>query len=264
MPVGAGDITGDGSVDALVTGLDRRTLEVHPGRGDGTFAPRVAVDLGGEVHAFHVADLDRDGRGDIVASSFASLAVLWGRAGERFIAGPAGVGGFPLARALAVGDLDRDGLADLAVPSTRGSEVWVFPSPASLSPRAPEVLALSRLLTTVECTDLDGDGALDLAGADPVDRLLTVLLDAAGGVRRESALAACLLPAAVALGRMDGDGAADLVVPCAASSELAVLLAAGGGAFSEARRTGTVSGPRGAAIEDIDRDGAATRTATGR
>jgi Bacterial Ig-like domain (group 3)/FG-GAP-like repeat len=71
----AADVNGDGKVDLIVgnscgdSTCEDSTLSVLAGNGDGTFQPAVVYDLGGyEVYSVLVADLNGDGKPDLIAA----------------------------------------------------------------------------------------------------------------------------------------------------------------------------------------------------
>jgi FG-GAP-like repeat len=126
------DINGDGKLDLLVSngcdnscsqGISNSTVAVLLGNGDGTFQPAVTYASDGRgTDSIGVADVNADGKADVVVTNFASntLAVLLGngdgtlRPALTFDSG----GDSPLSVALA--DLNGDGSPDLAVANDTG------------------------------------------------------------------------------------------------------------------------------------------------
>ncbi len=125
----AGDFDGDGQQDiALLAGYHEATVPQYPlteavlvyyGNGDGTFAaPVVAVQTDQGYYDIAAADLDRDGRADIVMRAAGTLAgghavgvvaALSGRTFGQEVNYTAGTG----LASLNISDLDRDGFPDL-------------------------------------------------------------------------------------------------------------------------------------------------------
>jgi hypothetical protein len=66
IPVRAGDFDGDGYADLMVSDFRSTRLYYYRGDGTGNFAEGVAIDAGGSVNDFKAADVNRDGRLDLV------------------------------------------------------------------------------------------------------------------------------------------------------------------------------------------------------
>lgn len=66
ISIRAADLEGDGALDLLVADFNTPNLYTYRGDGTGTFAPAVRVDAGGPVRDVVAADLNRDGRTDLV------------------------------------------------------------------------------------------------------------------------------------------------------------------------------------------------------
>ena len=121
----AADLDNDGRVDLIVAGVElgRITIlrNVHQGGAfsSESFSPPMHVQIGTECRFARAADLDADGRADLLAADFKAntVALLKNISSPGNIAFGSGVnlaaGGGPYE--LDVGDLDRDGLLDFAV-----------------------------------------------------------------------------------------------------------------------------------------------------
>src|SRR5207253_3081173 len=104
---------GDGNVDLAVADL-RAGIFLFFGAGDGTFPIHAAFSFPAAlaIDQIAVADLDHDGKLDLIASDNGELIVLAGAGGGAFpLEQLLFVGGDPIA--LAIADLDRDGKPDL-------------------------------------------------------------------------------------------------------------------------------------------------------
>jgi hypothetical protein len=86
--VAAQDVNGDGKPDAVVAHLDG-TVDVLLGNGDGTFQPPVVYDspgpfpFGGPVNVT-IADVNRDGKPDLIVNSSSAVGVLLGNGDGTF------------------------------------------------------------------------------------------------------------------------------------------------------------------------------------
>ena len=116
------DVNGDGIPDLIVTNVCGKTcpggvVGVLLGNGDGTFQPAVTYSSGGnEPLALTVADLNGDGKPDLVVGNDITIGVLLGNGDGTFQ--PAvtyGSGGLYETASLAVADLNGDGKLDVVV-----------------------------------------------------------------------------------------------------------------------------------------------------
>lgn len=260
----AADFDGDGRLDvasswSCVTEPDAsfRTggVQIHSGRGDGSFnPPRRAVDLGdSDATSLATGDFDGDGRADMAVVNFLKndLAVALGT----------GLGSFgsPMTystgagpRAVVAGDFNRDGTDDLAVADAIASTVSVLLSHGSEMAQAvdypvgedPNALAIG---------DFDGDGHVDIATANTASDTVSIL---AG--RGDGTFAAAVsrpapgAPWAIAAGDLDRDGRDDIAVVNRDTEELTIVLSDGDLVFRPRLDTQHFS----VAIADVEADGA--------
>lgn len=122
------DVNGDGRTDVVVANCGPSgaascgagSLGVLLGKGDGTFLPVVTYDTGGDFpNSVAVADVNDDGKRDVLVVNSFSLGVLLGNGNGTFqlpqtYSYP---GGFPgeTGLSIAVADVSRDGRPDLLV-----------------------------------------------------------------------------------------------------------------------------------------------------
>ncbi|MGA3090140.1 MAG: FG-GAP-like repeat-containing protein [Terriglobales bacterium] len=129
----AADFKGDGILDLAVTNSnggapDPGSVTLLLGNGDGTFTPAASSPAtGSNPYSVSVADLNGDGKVDLVASNSGSntVTVLLGN-GDGTFAAPLTFGAGTNPISAAVGDFNGDGLPDLAAANNVTSSVAVL------------------------------------------------------------------------------------------------------------------------------------------
>ena len=281
--VALGDLDGDGDLDVAAAEHDRHELVLLRNDGKGAFAPwggvapsvmngPIAKPDGtsgvpdGHTHDVAIADVDRDGRNDLLATSVSAhgLAILLQRADGSF----AHAEGSPIRvrapyDAIAIAELDVVDSLDLAVPSIAGEAVHallgdgkgrfqqVRTSPIQVAARPGYVAA----------ADLDGDGVNDLIATHDDVPLVTLLKNDSNGGFAPMA-GSPLKPKVdgffwgIAPADWNGDGKVDLALALANQSEVVILCGDGKGRFApEPFRFETGSQPGYVIAADLDGDG---------
>jgi hypothetical protein len=170
-----GDVTGDGLEDlVLAAGPGLQLISGAPGGAIQTFAGVVTLDAGNFDDAA-IADLDGDGRLDVVATRPGSnaVAVLLGPPSGPPILHPAG----RRPGAVCSADLNGDGLLDVAVTSGRGGTVELLLGAGGGALAPPVGIPVGRKPVDVTPADLDGDGDVDLAVVDELLGRLVLLVN---------------------------------------------------------------------------------------
>src|ERR1700683_3354302 len=285
------DVNKDGKADLIVTSDYCGSIEcpfalvsVLLGNGDGTFQPAVSYDLGGLFAEVGIADVNEDGKLDIVASAEFCLEtqgscvnVLLGNADGPFQ--PAvtyNSGGF-LAASVAAADVNGDGKPDIVVANNCSS--YTFPN-YDCNTGAQGIIGVllgngdgtfQPVVTyspggygtsSIAIADVNGDGKPDLiitnqSGPSDGDGSVGVLLGNGNGtfqpvVTYDSGGQGA---SSVAVADVNGDGRPDLLVANSGSS-VGVLLANSSGTFQPA--VAYDSGgqyTRSIAVADVNGDG---------
>jgi len=170
------DLTGDGLLDAVVGNGLGGGVSVLAGTGRGGFGrPRTII---ASQERFDVADLDGDGRLDVVTVDQGQLHG-WGQSADgRFLlrwSSPLG----PSPSGIAVGDVTGDGRAEIVVGDLAAPEGITVLSGADGQPRAT-VPVINWPPLAVATGDIDGDTVGDIVSVDFYNGLIGVSLTWAG------------------------------------------------------------------------------------
>ncbi len=278
--VAIGDLNGDGKPDAVVGNFSDASVSIYRNTstaGTVSFAPRVNLSVGNTPHCVLLADLDGDGKLDIICVNQASSTISLLR--NTSIGGINNSNSFAAKINLVVGsdprwaaatDLNNDGKSDLVVSSYASGMLSVFENngtPGTLSFSTRVDLSTSAGSGSVETGDLDGDGKSDIVVGSADYPVIWIYRNVnSGGALTTGSFAARVQLAVgggprVALADLDGDGKLDLVSANATAHNVSVLrnTASSGsiGTNSFAPRVNFAVGytPFSAAIDDLDGDG---------
>jgi len=206
------DFDGDGLLDIASQSFGGSNgIRVYRNHGDGTWSQASALTGGTVGYTVETADVDADGRMDIV-STRSGATVLLGDGTFGFTVQTAGLPASGI-RGIAVGDIDEDGAVDLSFASgSSGVRAFSFDG-AQWNDRSSGLPASGTYQLT-QLGDLDGDGHLDLVVfAGPSGQVF--LGDGAGNWIADATWSMPSPGSASALrvdGDIDHDGRDDIVV----------------------------------------------------
>jgi hypothetical protein len=214
--VAVADVNGDGIPDLVVADAGggtegAGTVSVLLGKGDGSFGPPQSLPVGQFPTSVVVADVNDDGKPDIVLANRDSdtVGVLLGNGDGTFQPQQTfPVGASP--RSVAAADVNGDGVPDLVVAAYNAGAVSVLlgNGDGTFQPRT-DIPVGGRLLG-LALADLNGDGVPDLAvGVGDVG--VTVLLGTPGGRFVAGGAADHPVRPAPLVGDVNGDGVPDIV-----------------------------------------------------
>ncbi|MBS0267333.1 MAG: VCBS repeat-containing protein, partial [Planctomycetes bacterium] len=277
--VAIGDLNGDGRPDLAVANRNSYTVSVlfnttAPGATTPSFAARTDLFSGSLPYSVAVADLNSDGRPDLIVANSNSNNVrvlinttAVGASTPSFPASLAfGTGSGP--HAVTIGDLNGDGRPDLAVANRGGNSVSVLfntTAPGALPPSfsAKSDVATQELPASIAIGDLNSDGLPDLVVAS--SSVSVFLNTTAAGATQPSFIAtpdftAGSGPRSVTFGDLNGDGRPDLAVANYNSNSVSVLFnstATGAATPSFSAKTDFATGsvPLSVEIGDLNGDG---------
>jgi uncharacterized protein YjdB len=260
LSVAAGDFNGDGKPDLAIANFGGvaggSSVSVLLGNGDGTFQPAVDYLAGNGVSAVAIADVNGDGKADLVVTNYydGTVSVLLGN-GDGTFQSPLtfAAGKNPLA--VAIGDFNRDGIPDVAVAdfsTTAGSfSVLLGNGDGTFQPAVN--YAIGRGGFCIAAGDLYGDGVIDLA----VGTYFGVQVYHGNGDGTFVSLTTIGgdVVYSVALADFNGDGHPDVAFTSYNDSDLRVALNTGYGSFQTPVYYATGSDPRSVVAADFDGDG---------
>ena len=228
----AGDFDGDDRTDLVTAGgsggLARTYVSLGraDAQGKAVFVPGMSVQ--GVSGPVAVADLNRDGLGDIVVcgqTAGAGCRVLLGSGASTFTEGvPFTLPGDPGPRSLATGDFDGDGDTDLAALTTAGLVVRRGTPAGTLT--AGTTIPVQGAPAAIAVADLDDDGRDDIVSATGEGTVRVHLSRAGSTFASRTAPASDGDIADVAVADFDGDGADDIAL--AVTGGVRVLRGTGG------------------------------------
>lgn len=253
MELFVGDLDGQPGVDLLL-GLDVGA-QAWTNDGSGVFSPRPAFVSGVIESDVAAADVDGDGRLDVVATRLGVVALYRNDGSGQFSALPAAPGGVASPRQTAVHDVNRDGRSDL-LSTTDGSELQVRYAVAGAGFSAPvSVSATPSPFTEIVLGDFNGDGERgDIAYELAADRLSIRVSAGVALLAPSEVLPVTPRPVDVALGDFDGDARPDVVSADRDGGGLSHYRNDGVG-FSLRPMLVTGGAPIAVSAIDIDRDG---------
>ncbi|HCF61895.1 MAG TPA: hypothetical protein DFS52_28350, partial [Myxococcales bacterium] len=230
-----------------------------------SFSAATQLPSGTEPVALAMADLNRDGKLDLVTAnpSGDQIIVHLGNANgsfmtaKPFIAGAAAT--LPIQPvAVAPVDYDGDGDLDLAAVNRFTSEVSIYVNDGSGTFTLPAVGArpsftLPGVPRAVIAADVNRDFWTDLLVADATG--LSVLLGSPSSFAAAVSYPAGVDPSALVVGDFDRDGNLDVAVANEGGDDATILLGDGQGAFASAGNVPADNGPSAIATGDFDADG---------
>jgi FG-GAP-like repeat len=269
-----GDFNGDGKADVAIANNLDDTVSIFLGTGDGhlippsfcsnqatqactqdsdcgagnTCTPTAAIAVGSSPIALAAADLDGDGKIDVVVANYAggdaaagTLTVLKGVGDGTFVAQPEITSdSFNAPVALAVTDFDGDGKADIVAANEQGDSVSVLLGNGDLTFPRVVTASVSTLPESVVVSDFNNDGKPDIATSGNLDDTVSVLLgNGDGSFMPEMDFGVGTSPTGLAVGDLNKDGLPDIISANVDDDTVSVLLNTTG----QATPTPTVATP---------------------
>lgn len=265
--IAVGDVSGDGRDDLVFlsprvapnSADSRMRVYVAYQRSDGRLDAAVKITEWGNEFDYQllIADLDRDGVGDIITTARNDVMMLRSNADGTFTSSAAAAGD---PHELVVTDVDRDGYLDVLVDSSDTSATVVHGGSGGIGRTSTLSLPSSAVRTT---GDVNGDGLDDLILATifnrPLEEFRIYPALASGGYAAPVVLSLPLgsNPAAsLAVGDFNADGRGDLMLDEAKNeANLRLYLQDSHGNLMSSVGVARLTAPGPLIASDLNRDG---------
>ncbi len=184
------DLDGDGKFDMVVAnpggGAGMGTISIALGNGDGTFKPPSSMTTPVGATGMVAADMDKDGKLDLVISHGAAGSVSFLKGNGAAFATPVPISaGGAAARAddIVVADFDKNGNLDIAVSNGQSNNVSVlFGQGNGTFIAPPQTTATGGTAPNgLLAVDINSDGFMDLITANQGGNNISVMLGQAAG-----------------------------------------------------------------------------------
>lgn len=258
--VALADLNRDGKLDVVVINapfstnagdpeIDRGSVSVYLGAGDGTLGAPTTYASGGLALDLVVAELDGDSWPDVALAGFNGQAALIFRndgAGGLLPRTSVAVGDNAIS--LIAGDLDGDGVIDLLVNRSY-DDVAVLRNRGSADFDEPEIFAIRT--EELALADANGDGALDVYSASWWPQLV---LQEQGRLVTPTSIPVAASDELVVLTDLDRDGHLDAVLASGWANAVLILRGRADGGFAPPVSI-PATGANQLAVGDLDGDG---------
>jgi FG-GAP-like repeat/IPT/TIG domain/Secretion system C-terminal sorting domain/FG-GAP repeat len=266
-----GDLDGDGKPDLAVSNYASNTISIFKNTslsGLVSFEPQIDYVSGNNPSQISMADLDGDGRIDIIVANTHSNTISVFRntssGGKISFARKLDFATIERPLSLSVGDLDGDGRPDFIVGNVDSSTISIFKntsSPGMISFESKNQFPVLSFPIEVYLRDFDGDGKPDLV-VIPINSWLV-------GVYRNTStidsisftyvteLAANTDPFTLSSADMNGDGKPDLIVGNSSANTFSIYCNTGypGSISFRYQQQFVLGAPNTLSVGDLDGDG---------
>ena len=231
--VAIGDIDGDGKADIVSANYGSNTISIYRNTSasgsitSGSFSTAVNFSAGGAPTGLAIADIDQDGKLDIIVTCQASNNIFL----YRNTATSGSITAFSLAAGVSVNvgstplnvagaDIDGDGKTDLLVGCAGSSNVYILrntnlPGSIAAASFSSSTVATPSGPYNIAIGDIDGDGKKDLVTANIGTANISVFRNASSfssiSFNTRVDYTAGTQPYGIAIGDLDADGKPDIV-----------------------------------------------------
>ncbi len=260
------DIDGDGRVDLVFAG-DSRKLSVAFQKEGGEFAEAERFDLedlGDEIPSLQCADLDRDGRQDIVVFAGPELHVFLHDESGSLKPGPRLPSPTPNPSAFRLLDADGDTIVDLLVVKTDSERPFRLRRGLGDGTFGPEQSFEFTEIRSFWAGDVEKDGRVDVVAVRRRSGRLALFRFEPSGEVQTDLLPVWALPRSESsddrgalVADLDGDGEDDLLLTDPREARVVVFRGQPGSSFGKPHTFPSFLGVRNPRLGDLDGDGRA-------
>jgi hypothetical protein len=252
------DLNGDGKPDIVTpngSDLYGHNVSVLLGKGDGTFQPAVNYSIGSNASTVVVADLNSDGKLDLVVQgNNSTINTLLGNGDGTFQPAVS----VPLAgtfNTMVAADFNGDGRLDMLVSGFNGAVV-LFGNGDGTFQTGPAPTFTGIFIAV---GDVNGDGKPDVAVMTSNPGVVTVELGNGDGTFHAGSTypVTATLSQGVTIADVNGDGRPDIIATAYNDNSVGVLLGNGDGTFQAVTSYPVGKNPQGVAVADLNGDGKA-------
>jgi len=240
LHVKCSDLNGDGKADLIISegGIGSRIFILKNNSTPGSFSfTQQVVSITGKPKQVETADLDRDGRPEIIVTnqSGGNIIILQNKSSTSTISFDApleiSITGAASTDGIAVEDFNGDTKPDIAVSQflVANSNVFILENTGSAGNilfGAPATITLPGTLVNLRAGDLNHDNKPDLAATQLLSASLSVFLNQSSGTIQFGAattIASDERPWGLDFGDIDGDQQLDVVVASITKKSITVL-----------------------------------------
>jgi uncharacterized protein (TIGR03437 family) len=227
LGIAVADINGDGVADVVITdgsngAVGAGSVGALLGNPNGTFQAYSTLLTGLNPGYIAIGDFNNDGHADLAFTNFGdgSVSVALGNGGGAFAA-PQTYVASAMAGYLVVTDVNQDGHVDLVVgsgspeaivPDVNSEQIAVLMNNGDGTFQGTPSYSFGPRSQQIAIADFDGDGILDVAGADAIGTTFTVQYGLGGGKFGQPSTFMGGGGPSVATADFNGDGLPDLLL----------------------------------------------------
>jgi len=234
-----GDLDGDGKPDIILASQKSNTISIHRNSsasiGNISFDNKVDLSIGTNPLGTAIADLDGDGKLDIIATSYQnnniSIYKNNSTVGGLVFNSPINYNANTQPTTIAVSDFDSDGKPDLVVGNVGSANVSVYlnTSTGGIISFANKVdFTVGSYPWEITVGDIDGDGKSDIITANQTNASVSILRNTSTttgtiSFANKFDITGTTGPRGVELSDLDNDGKLDIVVSNVSTSVITIF-----------------------------------------